>query len=94
MSIQEQSLLKSGRARSLKPSKLTKNTSGKIPLKKKPITRVGETSNFIVDFDNTENLIVLYGKEAPTLHGFKLGLQKKEVIAIINLFKQGKSFFP
>jgi|WetSurMetagenome_2_1015567.scaffolds.fasta_scaffold25937_3 hypothetical protein len=76
-----------------KPIKLSKNTIGNS-LKKNSITRVGETANFIVDYDCTESLILMYGKEAPTSHGFKLGLDEDEAAAIINYLKQAKTLFP
>ena len=62
-------------------------------LNKEHITRVGETSNFVVDYDSVERLILVYGKEAPTSHGFKLGFNKSETIAVINLLKQAKNLF-
>ena len=36
----------------------------------------------------------MYGKEAPTSHGFKLGLDEDEATAIINYLKQAKTLFP
>ena len=77
-----------------KPIKLSKSTIGINSLKKKPITRVGETGNFIIDYDNTESLILMYGKEAPTSHGFKLGLDEEETTAVINHLKHAKKLFP
>jgi hypothetical protein len=73
---------------------LKKSTIGTNLLKKKPIARVGETGNFIIDYDSSASLILMYGKEAPTLHGFKLGLDKDEATAIIHYLKKAKTLFP
>jgi len=93
MSRKKQSLLESKGILSIKPISLPKNTFGAHSLKKKPITRVGETGNFIVDYDSIERLILMYGKEAPTSHGFNLGLDKNEATDVINLLKQAKTLF-
>lgn len=93
MSRKKQSLLESNDVLSIKPISLPKNTFGANSLKKKLVTRVGETGNFVVDYDVTERLILMYGKEASTSHGFKLGLDKNEATAIINLLKQAKILF-
>ena len=77
----------------VEPIRLPKNTIVAKLLKKKPITRLGETGNFIVDYDSVGGLVLLYGKEAPTSHGFKLGLNKNEVTDVINLLKQAKALF-
>jgi hypothetical protein len=95
MSRNRQSLLESKSILSLKPIKpFKKSTIRTNSLKKKPIARVGETGNFAVDYDSNERLILIYGKEAPTSHGFKLGLDKEETKGIINLLKQAKTLFP
>lgn len=93
MSSEKQALMESKGVLSAKPIRLPKKTFGTHPLKKKHITRVGETGNFVVDYDSIERLILVYGKEAPSSHGFKLGLDKNEATAIINLLKQAKTLF-
>jgi hypothetical protein len=97
MSRTSQNLLeekrKSKSVLNVKPIKLSKNIIYKNSLKKKSITRVGETGNFIIDFDSCERLILMYGKEAQTSHGFKLGLDKQEATAVINCLKQAKALF-
>jgi hypothetical protein len=77
-----------------KPLKIHKSDIGTNSLKKKPIRRIGETGNFFIDYDSTESLILMCGKEAPTSHGFKLGLDKNEATAIIGYLKQAKTLFP
>lgn len=77
---------------SIKPIGLTM-TSDVHSQKKKPIKRVGQTGNFVVDYDSTESLILVYGKEVPASHKFKLGLDKSEATAMINLLKQAKTLF-
>jgi hypothetical protein len=94
MSNNKQSLLQSKGIRSNKPISLPKNTFRKNSLKRKPISQVGETRNFVVDYDNTEKLVLVYGKESPSSHRFKLGLDEKEVSAMINLLKQSRTLFP
>jgi len=94
MSKKKQSLLESNGVLSINPIRLPKNTLGAHTLKKRPITKVGETENFFVDYDSIERLILVYGKEAPISHGLKLGLDKKEATAVINLLKQAKNLFP
>ncbi len=94
MSRKNQSLLISNSVLSIKPVRRrtrAKNTFGTPLLKRKPIVRVGKTSNFVVDYDSTERLILVYGKEAPISHGFKLGLDKNEATALINLLKRALS---
>ncbi len=94
MSSKNQSLLVRKRNLPSKNIKHPKSTIYTKALKKKTITKVGETGNFIIDYDNTESLIMIYGKEAPTSHGFKLGLDEDETMAIINYLKQAKTLFP
>lgn len=94
MSTKNQSLLERNRKPSIKTITHPQKTVGTYSLKKKPITKVGETDNFIIDYDSTENLILMYGKEAPTSHGFKLGLDEDEATAIIHCLKQAKALFP
>jgi len=91
MSSNKQSLLEPKKVHGIKPIKLNKNIFRANSLKKKRITRIGETTNFVVDYDSTESLILLYGKEAPTSHGFKLGFDKEEAAAVINLLRQAKT---
>jgi hypothetical protein len=94
MSRTSQNLLKSKSILRVKPIRLPKKTIGTNLLKKKSITRVGETGNFIIDYDSTESLILMYGKEAPNSHGFKLGLDKREAANVIEYLKQAKTLFP
>ena len=94
MSSKNQSLLVRNVNPRIKINRHPKSTIGIKSLKKKNITRVGETANFIIDYDNTEGLILMYGKEAPTSHGFKLGLDEDEAMTIIHYLKQAKTFFP
>ncbi len=91
MSNKKQNLLESNGTLSIKPFRLSKDTFGTNSLKKKHINRVGKTDNFVVDYDYVEGLILLYGKEAATSHGFKLGLDKNEATAVIKLLKQAKN---
>jgi hypothetical protein len=92
--MSRQNLLESKSILRIKPKKLPKGSISKNFLKKKPITRVGETANFVIDYDSTESIIFLYGKEAPTSHGFMLGLHKDEATAIIGCLKRAKTLFP
>ena len=85
--------MESKRVLKAKPIRLPKKTFITPSLKRKQTTRVGETGNFVVDYDSSERLVLLYGKEAPSSHGFKLGLDKKETTAIINILKQAKTHF-
>jgi hypothetical protein len=94
MSRNSQNLLENKSVLRIKPNKLPKRTIDTKLVKKKPITRIGETDNFIIDYDSTESLILMFGKEAPTLHGFKLGLDEDETKAIIHYLKQAKALFP
>ena len=94
MSRKKQSLLESNDVLSIKLISLPKNTFGANSLKKKLVTRVGEIGNFIVDYDDTERLILIYGKEAQTSHGFKLGFNEDDATAIIHYLKQAKTLFP
>jgi hypothetical protein len=89
MSPQSQNLLISKRT-SIRPPK--HKIQKPVP-KKKTIQRVGETDNFIIDYDDAEGLILLYGKEASTSHKVKLGLDKTEAKAVINCLQQAKLLF-
>jgi hypothetical protein len=63
-------------------------------IKGNQVTRVGETSNFFVDYDNNERLVMVYGKEAQTEFQFKLALNKNETKALVKLLISGLAFFP
>ena len=93
MSRKKSALVESNGLLAIRHVKLPKKTLSVHSLKKKPVTRIGETSNFIVDYDSVEGIVLLYGKEASKSHGFKLGLDKSETTAVINLLKQAKNFF-
>jgi hypothetical protein len=56
-------------------------------------TRVGETENFIVDFDGEENLVIVYGKEVQTECQFKLAFDKDDIEKIVGLLKKACDFF-
>jgi hypothetical protein len=94
MSRNSQNLLENKSVLRIKSTKLSKRTIDIKLLKRKPITRIGETDNFIIDYDSTESLILMYGKEAPTSHGFKSGLNQDEAAAIIRYLKQARTLFP
>lgn len=61
--------------------------------RRKQITKIGETNGFVVDFDSHERLVIVYGKETPKECPFKLGFNKSETTAMINLLKKAKAFF-
>jgi hypothetical protein len=63
-------------------------------IKGKQVTRVGETSNFFVDYDNNERLVMVYGKEALVEFQFKLAFNKSETKALAKLLITGLAFFP
>jgi hypothetical protein len=62
-------------------------------VKWKHVTRIGETSNFVVDFDGNLRLVIMYGKEVPTECQFKLAFDESETMAVIDLLKQARTFF-
>ena len=62
-------------------------------LRWKHITNIGETSNFVVDYDCNKRLVILYGKEIPSECRFKLAFDEIEMTAVINLLKQARTFF-
>ena len=62
-------------------------------LKFKQVIRVGETKNFIVDFDRQEGIIIIYGKEIPELCAFKLAFNESETKAITELLVKAKTHF-
>ena len=55
-----------------------------------PKERIGETENFYIDLDKSEDLILLYGKEISDDCSFKLGIRKDEIDSIIELLSKGK----
>ena len=75
------------------PMKLPKSTARKSLQKKKSIRRVGTTDHFTIDYDDSESMILLYGKEAPSSHGVKLGLSEDETSDIIKKLRQAKLLF-
>ncbi len=62
-------------------------------LKWNPITRVGETTNFAVDFDRSKRLVLIYGKEIPQGCSFKLAFSESETDAITDLLVKTKPYF-
>jgi hypothetical protein len=62
------------------------------PVESKGTTRVGETDHFIVDFNDEEKLIIVYGKEVPAECGFKLAFDKDELRKIVDLLKKAYDF--
>jgi|WetSurMetagenome_2_1015567.scaffolds.fasta_scaffold198000_2 hypothetical protein len=89
MSPQSQNLLIGKRS----PIRPPKHKIQKTLPKKKTTQRVGETDNFIIDCDDAEGLILLYGKEASSSHRIKLGLDKAEATAVIDYLRQAKLLF-
>ncbi|MGD0029471.1 MAG: hypothetical protein ABSC91_11090 [Candidatus Bathyarchaeia archaeon] len=63
------------------------------PVKSKGITRVGETDNFIVDFDGEKKLVIVYGREVQAECRFKLAFDKDELIQMVDLLKKTYDFF-
>jgi hypothetical protein len=57
------------------------------------VTRIGETSNFVVDYDDNERFVMLYGKEVPTECQFKLSFDESETRAVIDLLIKARTFF-
>ena len=53
--------------------------------------RIGESENFIVDRDKTNNTLFLYGKEIKGILSFKLSIKKEEIQTIIELLAKGKA---
>jgi hypothetical protein len=89
MSTKSQTLLVSKRVPIRHPKRPVRITSPK----KSSIQRVGETNNFIINYDSTEGLILLYGKNASTSHKAKLGLNNVEAAAVIKHLEQAKLLF-
>jgi hypothetical protein len=75
--------------------KLKKRTEERVRgfSKGKEATRIGETSNFAVDFDGYERLVILYGKEVPKECNFKLAFNESETKAIIELLAKARALF-
>lgn len=57
------------------------------------ITNIGETNNFVVDYDRHERLLIIYGKETPKECPFKLAFNESETTAIMDLLVKAKAFF-
>jgi hypothetical protein len=66
---------------------------GESLFKSKGTTKVGETDNFIVDFDHEEKLVIVYGKEVQAECRFKLAFDKDELTRMIDLLKKTYDFF-
>jgi hypothetical protein len=62
-------------------------------LKFKQIIRVGETKNFVVDFDSQEGIVIVYGKEIAELCAFKLAFDESETKAMTELLVKAKTHF-
>jgi hypothetical protein len=57
------------------------------------VKRIGETSNFVVDFDVRERLLFVYGKETSKGCPFKLAFNESETTAVIDLLVKARSLF-
>jgi hypothetical protein len=62
-------------------------------VKSKGTTKVGETENFIVDFDGDKKLVIVYGKEVQAECRFKLTFDKDELAKMVDLLKKTYDFF-
>jgi hypothetical protein len=62
-------------------------------LRWQPITSVGETTNFSVDYDRKNKLILVYGKEIPRDCAFKLAFNESETSAIIKVLTRARTLF-
>ena len=51
------------------------------------IKKVGETENFIVEYDSDQELVLLCEKHKTVEFPFKLGINKNELYEIVNLVK-------
>ena len=58
-----------------------------------PVTPVGETNKFSVDFNRREKLVLIYGKDIPEECPFKLAFDESETKAVIELLTKAKAFF-
>ncbi len=58
--------------------------------KYKEIERIGETENFLIDYDATFELFLLYGKEISSDCPFKLGFKKNEMDSLFEIFSNFK----
>ena len=54
------------------------------------VERIGETENFIVDFDKSQQILFLYGKEFLGDCPFKIVLRKDEIDSLVTLLSKGK----
>ena len=54
------------------------------------VERIGESKNFIVDFDKSQQILLLYGKESLGDCPFKIALRKEEIDSIVALLSKGK----
>jgi hypothetical protein len=52
------------------------------------LTRVGETTRFIVDFDEEEKRVLVYGKDIPYGSHFKLRFNIRQTVAVILMLQQ------
>ena len=57
------------------------------------IIRIGETENFFADYDKSEKLLLLYGKELSKDCLFKLGVHKEEIDKLLDLILKSKEYF-
>ena len=64
MSEKKRSIVQDSGLVSVKKHKINKKIIGKIELKKKTITKIGEAKNFVTDYDSEERLISVYGKRS------------------------------
>lgn len=62
-------------------------------MKRKQVSRIGETSNFVVDYDDNERLVMVYGKDVPTECQFKLAFDESETRTVIDLLTKARTFF-
>ena len=62
-------------------------------LRWQPSTSVGETSNFSVDYDRKNKLVLVYGKEIPRDCPFKLAFNESETSAVIELLTKARTLF-
>jgi hypothetical protein len=60
--------------------------------KRKEVTRIGETGNFIVDYDSDQKIVFLYEKNSATECPFKLAFSKDEIDSIASLLFKARTF--
>lgn len=58
----------------------------------KQVTRIGEKNSFVVDYDGTQRLVMVYRNETPECQ-FKLTFDESETMKVISLLKKAKNFF-